>query len=101
MANKLVEITISGIKCDNEDCDYHDDSVDRDNYPAYVNKPCPECGANLLTQEDYDTVVLLEKLQVDLDVTIPKDFFGDDDEASFDVEMNGSGTFKLVERKEE
>ena len=99
MTNKLVEITISGIKCDNEDCDYRNDEVSRDNYPAYVNKPCPECGANLLTQEDYETVILLEKLQVELDVAIPKDFL--DDEGTFDVEMNGSGTFKLVERKEE
>ena len=96
---KLVEITISGIKCDNEDCDYRDDSVSRDNYPAYVNKPCPECGDNLLTQADYDTVVLLESLGAELNVEIPKVFIGED--GTFDVEMNGSGTFELVKREEE
>ena len=100
MTNKLVELSISGIKCDNEDCDYRDDGVGRDNYPAYVNKPCPECGDSLLTQADYDTVVLLEKLGVELDVEIPDNFL-DEEEGVFDVEMNGSGTFKLVERKEE
>lgn len=52
-------LKVTGIKCDNESCDYKDDSVTFDQYPDYLNKPCPKCGANLLTQEDLDTAKTL------------------------------------------
>lgn len=48
-------LKISGIKCDNEACDYRDDSVQFVDYPQWLDKECPNCGDNLLTQEDYDT----------------------------------------------
>lgn len=44
-----------GIVCDNPKCDYEDTTVTDDNYHEYVNKPCPKCGENLLTEEDYQT----------------------------------------------
>lgn len=43
----------SGIKCDNASCDYRDDTVQQDQYESLVNKPCPKCGENLLTEEDF------------------------------------------------
>lgn len=46
---------ISGIKCDN--CSYKDYSVKFEEYPSYINKPCPICSHNLLTQKDYDKCV--------------------------------------------
>lgn len=49
---KNVEYNISGIKCDN--CNYYKDDVKYEEYIHYINKPCPECGFNLLTQDDYD-----------------------------------------------
>ncbi len=45
---------ISGIKCDNPKCNYTDPLVKYEEYPEYVNKPCPECGSNLLTEQDYE-----------------------------------------------
>jgi hypothetical protein len=53
---------ITGIKCDNKTCDYNDDSIKKEEYLAFINKPCPKCGCNLLTQKDYDTVMLLDKI---------------------------------------
>lgn len=51
---KIVEITgEGGIQCDNSDCDYTI-SVNVEDYKDWVNKPCPKCGENLLTQEDFD-----------------------------------------------
>lgn len=47
------EVNIRGIKCDS--CDYNDENVPFSDYPKWVNKPCPECGENLLTQADYDS----------------------------------------------
>ena len=43
---------IHGLKCDF--CDYKDDSIKYEDYPNWINKPCPICGHSLLTQEDYD-----------------------------------------------
>lgn len=40
------------LKCDAEGCDhieYVDETSDK-----YIEKKCPECGASLLTQKDYD-----------------------------------------------
>ena len=43
-----------GIKCDNTKCDYIDLSVKFEEYPKWIDKPCPKCGTNLLTQEQYN-----------------------------------------------
>lgn len=47
---KAIDIEIGGIKCDAPNCHYHDDSIKLENYRDWVNKPCPKCGANLLTE---------------------------------------------------
>ena len=52
-------ISISGIKCDNTLCDYRDDSVSVESYPQWINKPCPKCGENLLTEEDFRNAEML------------------------------------------
>ena len=50
----MIEFEISGIKCDTPHCNYRDDSVKFEEYPNYLGKPCPVCGANLLSHADYD-----------------------------------------------
>lgn len=61
---KLIEMEQKNlIVCDNPDCDY--------TFPysgeseklllAFVNVPCPKCGQNLLTPEDYLMAELLKK----------------------------------------
>ena len=47
---------VNGIKCDNNDCDYRDDSLKYQDYESWLNKPCPKCGENLLTEEDYQAI---------------------------------------------
>jgi len=42
-----------GLKCDNSKCDYINEKVDFNNYENWVDKPCPKCGENLLTEEDF------------------------------------------------
>ena len=51
------EMEVHGIKCDNPTCDYNDMSVKLEEYPEWVNKPCPKCGENLLKEEDYKMVL--------------------------------------------
>jgi hypothetical protein len=60
---------ISGLMCDNPKCDYKDMSIKREEYEKHIGFPCPKCGAPLLTQADYDAVVLLEKLENIAEVT--------------------------------
>lgn len=52
------------VQCDNPECDYtvptsieNPDDCGED----YINKPCPKCGENLLTMEDYIQYVKLVK----------------------------------------
>lgn len=54
--NELIEI--SGIKCDNPQCSYHNESVKLEEYPQWIDKPCPICGENLLTKENYDACMI-------------------------------------------
>lgn len=44
----------SGIMCDNPDCDWEDKTVKNEDLKNWINTPCPKCGENVLTQEDYD-----------------------------------------------
>lgn len=57
---------VSGIKCDKPGCNYADAEVKFEDYPNWINKPCPECGENLLTQQDYDFCNNMENLVGDL-----------------------------------
>lgn len=41
------------VVCDNKECDYTVPYSDDDDIIVYVNKPCPKCGQNLLTIQDY------------------------------------------------
>ena len=52
-----IEIDIKGIQCDNPKCSYSDMDIQVSQYTEYINKPCPLCGENLLTQESYDSVM--------------------------------------------
>lgn len=60
LSSQPLSINITGIKCDN--CSWHDDSVQYNDYPKWLNKPCPNCGANLLTKKDYKAAKRLMKI---------------------------------------
>ena len=48
-----------GLKCDNSNCDWKDLSIKIDDYLEWLNAPCPKCGQNVLTKEDYNNVLIL------------------------------------------
>ena len=52
----VITTTAGGIKCDNSSCDYRDDTVSVSDYHDWLNRPCPKCGSNLLTEADYLSV---------------------------------------------
>lgn len=90
-------LKVKGIKCDTPECDFNDTTVEYKDYPQWLNKPCPKCGANLLTQADYDNVQkLFETIEL-LNMMLPQS----EDDTKFiplvSVEMNGTGEMDFKE----
>ena len=50
--SKTLEYHVRGLKCDADGCGYADMDIRLEDYPHYLDKPCPECGASLLTEAD-------------------------------------------------
>lgn len=63
-----LKYTIRGIKCDNHECDFIDVDVTYKDYSQYLNKPCPKCGENLLTDHDYNLCKRLSRFTLILSV---------------------------------
>lgn len=97
MQNPL-ELSIKGIKCDNPKCDYHNDNVEFREYEQWLNKPCPKCGANLLTQKDFDNTKMLIRLAEIFNNILPTPK-SNEKSVFFNIEMNGTGKidFKIKE----
>lgn len=58
--NENMEMNVGGLKCDNPSCDWNDMSISFDEYPNYINYPCPECGDNILKEEDYQQLLQMQ-----------------------------------------
>jgi predicted nucleic-acid-binding Zn-ribbon protein len=94
---------VGGIKCDNKTCDYHLDEVKFKNYDVWVNRPCPKCGSNLLTERDYVAITKLHKIMNSkpmqwLNWLFKKLGFR---QGNATIEMNGTGKIGIVEIPEE
>ncbi|SHN86471.1 MULTISPECIES: hypothetical protein [Desulfitobacterium] len=93
-----VEIQIQGIKCDNRTCGFKDDTVRFEEYGQWLNKPCPKCGANLLTEEDYASTLMLVELTGIVNDMLPEPP-DDEERVKFEAVFNGTGkiAFRLKE----
>ena len=93
---KAVEGSISGLKCDAPDCDYRDDDIRVEEYESYLGKPCPKCGANLLTEADLAAVKAIMSAVDWLNKVVPP---GPDDSpvARIKVSFDGSGIPEVSE----
>jgi len=85
----------SGLKCDAKECDYIDMSIKFEDYPKYINAPCPKCGAPLLTQADYDTVSALHNLFSNPIMNALEKMIGDKKGTSLKISLDGSGKPKF------
>lgn len=91
---EALRLDIKGIKCDK--CDYKDMSVRFEDYKKWLNKPCPKCGANLLTIEDYISTKALIITTNIINKILPK-VEDDTEEKHMSIEMNGTGEIKIKE----
>ena len=56
-------LNIGGLKCDH--CDWSDMTIPLSDYEKYIGSPCPKCGENILTQEDYDeTMNMVQAVEI-------------------------------------
>ena len=94
MKNAL-EINIGGIKCDNPNCDFVDMSVKIEDYDKWLNKPCPKCGENLLTNDDYRNIQFLLGMEELANKIYPKI---EDNESivKATINMNGTGDMNVA-----
>lgn len=91
---KALEMNIGGIKCDNPNCDFNDMTVKVDDYESWLNKPCPKCGENLLTENDYkNTLFLLKMVKVANEIFPERD--DKEEDATMTINMNGTGEMKV------
>lgn len=60
--NENIKITDSGLICDNPSCDWIDETIKDEDLLDWVNKPCPKCGDNVLTEKDYINLLKLNKI---------------------------------------
>lgn len=60
---KNIEIISSneGLQCDNPKCDWTISAIKEEDMVNWIDKPCPKCGENLLTKEDYNLHATLMK----------------------------------------
>lgn len=51
------------LRCDAAECDYvTEEKVPASELAAWLNRPCPQCGAPLLTEEQLELVNMLRSL---------------------------------------
>lgn len=69
MCAKVIEMEENDtIECDNLECDY-ETLIPQELIETMIDKPCPKCGENLLTQEDYeDSREVVEAMKTMVDV---------------------------------
>ncbi|MEY9980454.1 hypothetical protein [Lysinibacillus sp. RC79] len=98
---QALQFNIGGIKCDNDTCDYRDDSVKVEDYDKWLNKPCPKCSTNLLTEADYNNVqMLLQTAQMINSLTSEQlealtGNIDNDEIVQMSIEMNGTGKMEF------
>ena len=102
----VFDMEMSGIQCDNHECDYMEENVHQDNYKDWVDKPCPKCGENLLTQADYEAAVKMIKAMEGMNALA--DILGlapseseDSIEASFRIQSDTKGGLSIKHEEED
>ena len=80
-----------GIKCDAEGCDFRKDYPSFDYLHLWLGVPCPKCGANLLTEQDWFTTKLLNKIMGNPIVKLLNKMGKKEDRVLVEVKMNGTG----------
>jgi hypothetical protein len=98
---KLIERQLIGsIKCDY--CDYRDDNVPTKDYHLWLNRACPKCSANLLTQRDFDLGNKIEQITWWINLLFGWiGWFIKSDRTFIKTEMNENGSIVITDEAED
>lgn len=96
----MITYKFEGVKCDNPACDFRDKTAKYEDRLSWLNKPCPKCGQNLLTEKDLQTMEFMSIL-VDFINMITKPFaklFESGKKTTLSMDMDGTGKVVLKRR---
>jgi hypothetical protein len=89
---KNVQYELNGLRCD--ECDWKDETIPLDDYEKWLDKPCPKCGAIVLTHEQLGYLyMMIEIADVMNELDIPID--PNDDKVDMSISIDGSANIKL------
>lgn len=94
-----IEASIKGLKCDAPDCEYSDMSISVETYKDYIDAPCPNCGANLLTQADFDMVQMLMGITDSINTAFEDVDLPEGELETFTISMDGTGIPHIKDTK--
>lgn len=86
MTKPAIVYNIKGIQCDAPSCDWQDLDVDFEP-EAWLNKPCPSCGANLFTEEAYKQMQDMQKMINTINGVVEKSGIDLSDEEYINLEL--------------
>lgn len=89
-----MDFNISGLKCDNPNCDYVDPNIPFEEYEKYVNCPCPKCGQSLLTPQAYKMCLAMKNMG-NLITTLTGGAKENDAELRVPLDMNKDGNIEI------
>ena len=72
-------------------CDYSDMEIDVEEYSKYVDAPCPDCGANLLTKADFELVQSIMGITDVLNKVFEDTDLSEGEVEVMTISMDGSG----------
>ena len=89
--DELAKIIGGGLKCDNVNCDYVNMDVEINDYKNWVNKPCPLCGSNLLTEQDFAAVLAIQSIVNNINKTKSDNLHNEEDCINLTFRFDGTG----------
>jgi predicted RNA-binding Zn-ribbon protein involved in translation (DUF1610 family) len=95
----IVSVKARGLKCDEENCTFY--GADLETSKENINLACPECGANLLTRADYNTVKRIRIVFTIINILLFPFGFFKGKKQWVKCDMNGTGKITPVEKTEE
>lgn len=94
---QALTFNVSGLKCDNPECNYKDETIQYSEYKNYINYPCPCCGSPLLTKKDYRLVKRFELFTKIFNKVFRCKENSNENLATIKYEFNGTGKATIKE----
>ena len=96
MKEQNANVIITGIKCDNPNCNFCDPTVSYEQYPEWINKSCPDCGENLLTEFDYEYTKFIMEMAKKVNANHNVSIGEPSKKATLDVQLHGNNTVDMT-----